>query len=1071
MSVLSLFKTKNLEWFLKELDEKKYLTLSWITNLSAKAFLLSFFKEKLKKSNFFIITNTNEEAIEISKDLYLFIWWKNIFPLIWEVGEWDKIWLISTINNSFWNIIILPKTKINDKYTSFEKIKEDSFLVKKWAEINIISLFNFLSKWGYELSLDSRLEKWMYRRNWAIIDIFPSDSDFALKIELDWDEIAWIYKYDQDIKKVQWELDLLTIFQNKLWEKTNKFIDNINKKDVVVFDELDLRTPSEIADFVKLYSKNIIDFNLFPEDWKEYHHLRYLSVLKFYNAKDLITDLRTKIEDKWQIIICTKRIDEIVWIFDEYKVPYFKPKKIENWKFKVQKWLWITILEIWEDWFLPHSFQNPDDKQLFLSEKEIFTIQKSKRNQSVSKLSLDFITSLKEKDFVVHFDHWIWLFEWIIKKEIDWIMREYLEIVYDWADKIFVPIDQVDKISKYLVWEEWIEPKLSKLWSIWWKTVQKKVKEESRKIAKELLDLYAKRAQSKRAPFFKDTENQEKFEKEFPYEPTPGQIKAISDVKKDMEKKVPMDRLIVWDVWFWKTEVAMRAAFKATESGKQVVIIAPVTILAVQHYESFKKRMSWFWKKVESLTRFQTGSQQKDIIERVKKWDVDILIWTHRLLSNDIEFFNLWLIVIDEEQKFWVKQKEKLKEVRLNADVLTMTATPIPRTLNMWLNKLRDITTITTPPQWRLPVISEVRKYNDSLVRDAIMKELERWWQTYFLHNRVETIEWMAEKLRILIPEAKFVVAHWQLTPHTLEERIMAFKQWKFDVLISSTIIENWIDLANANTIIVNNAEKFWLSQLYQLRWRIWRSKRQAYAYFLYYVHWVSIDAKKRLRAIVEASELWAWFQIAMKDLEIRWAWDILWAKQSWSVSSIWVSHFLRILEKTIEDLRNGWNLKSGDDEIDYTTIDLPIDWFIPDTYIPDSNEKMATYQKLSAVTNKKLLEEILEDVHEEYWKLPVQMINLEKLILLKIDATKALIRKIFSRNTAWWKEIVFLLSDNCKPWDIFKALDFNPSWEIRGDSIAINMEKLSPMWLKEIHETVKIMTPEKKKKTVKKKK
>ena len=1065
MSVLNLFKTKDLESFLKEFNKEKILTLSWISNLSAKAFLLSFFREKLKDENFFWITNTNEEAIEIWKDLQLFVWSKPIHPIIWEINEWDRVRIINLINTSSWNIFILPKSKINDEFASFEKIKENSFSVEKWKEIDILWFFHFLSNGDYELSLDARLEKWMYRRNGAMIDIFPSHSSWAFKIELDWDEIAWIYKYDQDLKKVKWEVDLLEVFQNKLWIKRNKFTDNIRKQDVVLFDELDLRKPWEITDFAMLYSKRIIDFNLFPDDWKEFHHLRYLSVLKFYNAQDLITDLRTKIEDKWQIITCTKRTKELQNIFDEYKIPYFKPIKTSAKKIKVPKWIWVIILEIWDDDFLPHSFQNPDFKQLFLSEKEIFTIQKSKRNQSVKKLSLDFITSLKPKDFVVHFDHWIWHFEWIIKKDIDWITREYLEIFYHWSDKIFVPIDQVDKISKYLTWDEWEDPRLSKLWSIWWKNVQKRVKEESRKIAKELLDLYAKRTQSKRPAFFKDTEDQEKFEKAFPYEPTPGQLKAISDVKADMEKDSPMDRLVVWDVWFWKTEIAMRAAFKATESWKQVVIIAPVTILAVQHYESFKKRMSWFWKRVESLTRFQTWAEQKNIIERVRKGDVDILIWTHRLLSNDINFFNLWLVVIDEEQKFWVKQKEKLKEVRANVDVLTMTATPIPRTLNMWLNKLRDITTITTPPQWRLPVVSEVRKYNDSLVRLAIMKELERWWQTYFLHNRVETIEWIAEKLRILVPEAKFVVAHWQLSPHDLEERIMAFKKWEYDVLISSTIIENWIDLANANTMIVNNAERFWLSQLYQLRWRIWRSKRQAYAYFLYYVQWVSVDAKKRLRAIVEASELWAWFQIAMKDLEIRWAWDILWAKQSWAVSSIWVSHFLRVLEKTVEELRMWWNLQWVDEEsLEATTIDLPIDWFVPDTYIPDPNEKMSTYQKFSAVMNKEVLDEILEDLHEEYWHLPVQVRNLEKLILLKIDATKALIKKIFSRAVPWWKEIVFLLSSNCKPESIFKAIDINENWEIRWDSIAIKMKKLPPLWLKEIHKTATVMIPEKKK-------
>ena len=506
----------------------------------------------------------------------------------------------------------------------------------------------------------------------------------------------------------------------------------------------------------------------------------------------------------------------------------------------------------------------------------------------------------------------------------------------------------------------------------------------------------------------------------------------------------------------------MRAAFKATESWKQVALIAPVTILAVQHFEWFKKRMWKFWKKIEALTRFQSAKEQKVVLKKVADWEVDIVIWTHRLFSDDVKFKNLWLLIVDEEQKFWVKQKEKLKAMKADIDILTMTARPIPRTLNMWLNKLRDISTITTPPQWRLPVISELRKYSDAVTRDAILKEIKRWWQIYFLHNRVETIEWIAEKLKMLVPEAKFIVAHWQLSPHELEERILAYKKWEYDVLISSTIIENGIDLSNANTMIVNNAERFGLSQLYQLRWRIWRSKRQAFAYFLYHTRWVSVDAKKRLRAIVEASELWAWFQIAMKDLEIRWAWDILWAKQSGSATSIWVSHFLRVLEKAVEEMRTWWNLKSWwknwEEDFDSTTIDLPINWFISDWYIPEIDEKMSVYQKLSATTNEKLLEEMISDIEEEYWKIPLELRNLEKLLRLKIKATKAKIKKIFTRWWENWKEVVFLLSSSTKPEKIFWLFNVNQKWQIRWDSVAILMDDLNGNWFGEVERSVEVL-------------
>ena len=1044
-NLLNIFESKKCDELFKCLDEEKKLILSWVSNHSAKSFLATYFLKKYKNKNIFWICGNSEEVLDIKK--WLFLWTQaRVNMIYWELSDLNKINIVSNISNSKWQIFLICSNNLNDTTSPIEDIEKLWIHINVWEPLEYVKLFSSLLDINYSLSLDKVLEPWMYQKNWWIIDIYPVFSAHSIKVEISWDKVVSIFEFDQVQKKIIWELKQFLIYPNCLPQRRNKLIDNINDKDLIIIDEKDSYRLSDIWALSKIISNKIIEFNSFPEEKENHYHLRFLSVIKFYSVMDLLSDLRQKIKENWTIVVCVKRYDELVGIF--------KDKKFIHWDSTRNS---IHYVKLEQDVFIPHSFQNPDEKFLFLSEKEIFTLQKNKRNQSATKMSIDFITSLKDRDYVVHFDHWIWLFLWLTKKEIDWINREYLEIAYQWSDKLFVPIDQVDKVSKHLV-ENWIEPKLSKLWSANWKSVQRKVKKETQEMAKELLELYAKRAETKRRWFLEDSLAQKSMEKDFPYELTPGQAKAILDIKKDMELDKPMDRLLVWDVWFGKTEIAVRAAFKATESWKQVAIIAPVTILAIQHFETFTERVSKYWKKVAVLTRFKTAAEQKKILLDLEKWRIDIVVWTHRLLSQDVKFFNIWLLVIDEEHRFWVKQKEKLKEIRNSVDILTMTATPIPRTLNMWLNKIRDITTITTPPPWRLPIISEVRRYSDYLVRDAIINEVKRGGQVFYLHNRVETIEWIAEKLRQQIPEVTFIVAHWQLNPHTLEERIMKFKNKEFDVLISSTIIENWIDLASANTMVVNNAEKFGLSQLYQLRWRIWRSNIQAYAFFLYHSQWLSLDAKKRLRAIIEASELWSWFQIAMKDLEIRWAWDILWCKQSWTMNIIWASHYLRLLNKTIEELRY-WRKLSWWDMDNLTTIELPIDAIVPENYVPDPKEKMSVYQKLSAVSSEKMLNDIIEDVVEEYWPLPRQVKNLCRLLNLKMLATKAKIVKIFTRTiSSNNKEIVFTLWAKCSPNKIIKVLDVNSKWQIRGDSIAITMNDLPVHWLMEIEKSVKIM-------------
>ncbi|QQR83596.1 transcription-repair coupling factor [Candidatus Peregrinibacteria bacterium] len=620
--------------------------------------------------------------------------------------------------------------------------------------------------------------------------------------------------------------------------------------------------------------------------------------------------------------------------------------------------------------------------------------------------------------------------------------------------RLFIPIDQADKVSKYVGGED-NEPQLTRLGSVEWKNATQKVKKETEKIAKELLELYAKRAQVKGFDYGADTEEQKAFEAAFPYEETPGQMKAINDVKNDMESKKPMDRLVCGDVGFGKTEVAMRAAFKAVQAGKQVALISPITILADQHFRTFQKRAAGFNVRIEMLSRFRSPKEQRVILEQMRKGNIDIVVGTHRLLQPDIKFFNLGLVIIDEEQRFGVKQKEVFKTMRTQVDILTLTATPIPRTLNLALNKLRDISTITTPPPGRLPVITEVRRYSDGLVIDAIEREIERGGQVYFLHNRVQTIESIANKLRLLLPKVRFIVAHGQLQPHDLESRIVEFKEGRADVLVSSTIVENGIDLPNANTLIVDDAENFGLAQLYQLRGRIGRGKTQAFAYFLYQSRQLRLDAKKRLRAIVDASELGSGFQIAMRDLEIRGAGDVLGVTQHGTIRVVGVNHFLRMLNKTIDEMQSGKHDADAPDKPE-VSIELPLEAYIPDQYIPDTKEKINVYQKMSSVDSAEFLNEFKEELVAQYGKFVLPVSNLFSVLEIKLLAKQAGVTSIKSVTLGnAGKQIVVQLSDQIKAEPIVKLLGYNAKWIISGDRLKIDLKDLGFNWILGLKENI----------------
>jgi transcription-repair coupling factor (superfamily II helicase) len=944
---------------------------------------------------------------------------------------------------------------------SKNELEEKSINLKVGQKISNIELIEELVTKGYEVAPGDFLEKGMYYQKGEIITVYPANTDHPIRIELAFDEIESMdfftqHEGKQSVKKIK-KADIYPLSIDK---DTGIIFDYLDKDTLVIEDEIDVI--DEYFDAWNMIMNDVYEksaaltFTTFNEDVDKHLHLHYLTVLKYRGTYDFVSDLREKQRNNWKVMFFTKRTQELKNIFSEYNIPYSEdPEEMRAYN-KSDHFLFLATID--KEAVFPKAFQNPELKLIVLTDKDISSFKEESKKTFNQKVYLDFLTGLKPGDYVVHADHGIAQFMGLEKKTIDEITREYMKLGYAENDKLFVPIDQADKVNKYIGADENL-PKLTRLGSAEWSTITNRVKKETEKIAQELLVLYAKRKSAKGLKFKKDNDLQEKFETTFPYEETPGQLKAINDVKDDMEKNTPMDRLICGDVGFGKTEVAMRAAFKAVQDRKQVAIVSPITILADQHYRSFVKRMDEFDVRIEMLSRFKTPKQQKEILKKLEKGEVDIVIGTHRLLQPDVKFKNLGLIIVDEEQRFGVKQKERLKEVKSEVDVLTLTATPIPRTLNICLNKLRDITTITTAPPGRLPIITEVRRFSNGLVREAIRKELERGGQVYFLHNRVQTIDSMADKLRKLVPEAKFGVAHGKLGSGDLEETIVAFKEHKFDVLVSSTIIENGIDLANANTLIVNNAERFGLAQLYQLRGRVGRGKQQAYAYFLYHGQRLKLDAKKRLRAIVEASDLGSGFQIAMKDLEIRGAGDILGANQHGVINVVGVSHFIRMLNKAVEDLKAGrLATGKGEEEVREVSIELPVTAFIPDAYIVNAKDKINAYQKLSSADNLPYLKDLNEEMIQEYGRMPREVQNLFRVLELKIESKKAGLLNVKAENLhmAKGKQIVLTMSKSVKPENIMSLLEHNPKWLISGTKLKINIEDLGLHWFDALKENVK---------------
>ncbi len=613
------------------------------------------------------------------------------------------------------------------------------------------------------------------------------------------------------------------------------------------------------------------------------------------------------------------------------------------------------------------------------------------RAQAQPGAKISHFSDLRPGDYVVHVNHGIGKYVGIKQLEVGGVRKDYLFVQYAGEDKLYVPTDQIGLIQKYLG-TEGTAPKLYKLGGTEWHRVKQKVRESVKDLANELIELYAIRESMPGIKFSPDTVWQKEFEDAFPYEETPDQLRAIEEIKKDMETPRPMDRLLCGDVGYGKTEVAVRAAFKAVMDNKQVAVLVPTTILAQQHYNTFTERFSGYPIQVEMLSRFKTAKEQKDILNRVKKGMVDVIIGTHRLLQSDILFKDLGLVVIDEEQRFGVLHKEKLKHLRQTVDVLTLTATPIPRTLHMAMVGVRDMSILESPPEDRFPVQTYVLEFNLEIIADAIRREIDRGGQVYFVHNRVMDIDKTAHLLQAMVPEARIVVAHGQMKEDQLERSMLEYINASYDALVCTTIIETGLDIPNVNTLIVDEGEKMGLSQLHQLRGRVGRSHRLAYAYFTYKKDKCLTEiAEKRLQAIREFTEFGAGFKIAMRDLEIRGAGNILGPEQHGHMMAVGFDMYCRLLDEAVHELRGTTPEQSPE-----LTLDLNLNAFISDQYIPDPAAKIEVYKKIMHIENVEDSRDVEDELVDRFGDVPEPVNNLIAVARIKALAAKAGVHSIF---------------------------------------------------------------------------
>lgn len=811
-------------------------------------------------------------------------------------------------------------------------------------------------------------------------------------------ETEYLWDYMKDGPVIVDDPDRIIEFLNNRHEEAKSDFAVMLDRGQVVPKDMELVADKE--DFFKIYNKELVYiFTPFPkaikgvEQLTEVKNIQCRQMTSFNGKMDVLAaEIKSYIKKKYTIFMaCSSQ------------------ERLENLKeFAHAEGFFEKI--IFKKGTLTNGMDFPEKRVCYISDNDIFTAQKKskvrKKKYRNKSQSIDSFADLKQGDYVVHENHGIGKFLGIEPLTIQGEHKDYLKIKYAGNDMLYVPVEQMDIVQKYIGGDS-ASPKVNKLSSGEWRATKAKAKAAIAEMAKELLELYAKRKMKPGHAFEKDTLWQREFEDYFPYTETDDQLRAIAEIKEDMERPVAMDRLLCGDVGFGKTEVAARAIFKCLAEGKQAAVLVPTTILANQHYYTLKDRFSNFPMKVEVLSRFRNEKQQEKIIEDLRNGKIDLIIGTHRLVSKDIKFKNLGLLVIDEEQRFGVTHKEKIKQLKENVDVLTLSATPIPRTLNMSLTGIKDMSLIEEPPEERYPVQTYVLEQNESLMKDIIERELDRGGQVFVVFNRVKGINKIADSIRELVPEARVAVGHGQMNERLLEDVMISFINGENNVLVATTIIESGIDIPNANTMIIIDADRYGLSQLYQLRGRVGRSNRIAYAYLMYQKDKVLTEvAEKRLKAIKEFTEFGAGFKVAMRDLEIRGAGNLLGSQQSGHMMNIGYELYCKLVDDAIKTLK-GEVVNENKEEI---TIELVVTANIPNWYIDNETIKLQMYKKIARIRTEADAEEIYDEMTDRFGDIPREAMNLIKISRIRALSEDLSVMKISEQQG---KAVIYFAEKN----------------------------------------------------------
>jgi transcription-repair coupling factor (superfamily II helicase) len=1026
-------------------EQKKAVYLNGLTGSSSAIFIAGYFNQFT--GPVLVLLGDREEAAYFQNDLENLLGENRVllFPSSYKkpykIDQIDgalvlqRAEVLTRINKSDNLIVVSYPEAIQEKVITKKSLERNTLEIKLNERLSTEFIQEFLIENKFERT-DFVYEPGQFAIRGGIVDIYSFAHELPYRIEFYNDKIESIRCFDPSTQLSEKNIGFVTIIPNIqtgiVKEEQETFFKFIAKNTLFFIKDLEYvyqciqasqevteqnygsnifyeeeqveRNIDDIFDSIEIFKENLEARTIIEFGSKPYNN--NVPVIEFKtkpqphfnkNFNLLLEDLYKSQKKGYTNLLFSdqaKQAERIHSIFEDIPRPdEFKGKELK----------FHTLLTS-----LHQGFIDDELKINFYTDHQIFDRYhrfRLKKNYSKSEsITLKELYSLKPGDFITHIDHGVGRFAGLETMDVNGKPQEAIRLVYKDNDILYISIHSLHRIARFSS-KDGNAPTLNKLGSTAWATLKSKTKKKVKDIAKDLIALYAKRKSQKGFAFTRDGYLQNELEASFIYEDTPDQIKSTVDVKKDMEKDYPMDRLICGDVGFGKTEIAIRAAFKAATDGKQVAVLVPTTILALQHYRTFKERLKSFPVNIDYINRFKTSAQQTETLKRLSEGKIDIIIGTHRILSKDIKFKDLGLMIIDEEQKFGVSSKEKLKSIKVNVDTLTLTATPIPRTLQFSLMGARDLSIINTPPPNRYPVTTEVHTFNDLLIRDAINYEISRGGQVFFIHNRVQDIHDMAAMIAKLCPGVKIGVGHGQMDGEKLEEILMNFIEGETDVLLATTIIESGLDISNANTMIINNAHYFGLSDLHQMRGRVGRSNKKAFCYLLAPpVTALTPEARQRLKAIEEHSDLGSGFQVAMKDLDIRGAGNLLGGEQSGFISEIGFEMYHKILDEAIQELKDSdfKDVFPKDEHADFVQdcqIDTDMEMRIPETYVENIAERLSLYKELDEISNEEKLIEFERNLKDRFGDVPSQVIDLMDTIRLRWNAKKIGFEKILLKN------------------------------------------------------------------------